>query len=106
MKIVIVGDGKIGSTLAEQLSREGHEVTIIDQNAVPLHQTVEDLDILCVEGNGAMSATQLEAGVDSADLYRLALKGFDTDLAGDYRIQETEEVAAEATVEVEVESAE
>ena len=68
MKIVIVGDGKIGSTLAEQLSREGHEVTIIDQNAVPLHQTVEDLDILCVEGNGAMSATQLEAGVDSADL--------------------------------------
>ena len=35
MKIVIVGDGKIGSTLAEQLSREGHEVTIIDQNAVP-----------------------------------------------------------------------
>ena len=68
MKIVIVGDGKIGSTLAEQLSREGHEVTIIDQNAVPLQQTVEDLDILCVEGNGAMSATQLEAGVDSADL--------------------------------------
>ncbi len=67
MKIVIVGDGKIGSTLAEQLSREGDEVTI-DQNAVPLHQTVEDLDILCVEGNGAMSATQLEAGVDSADL--------------------------------------
>ena len=52
MKIVIVGDGKIGSTLAEQLSREGHEVTIIDQNAVPLQQTVEDLDILCVEGNG------------------------------------------------------
>ena len=50
MKIVIVGDGKIGSTLAEQLSREGHEVTIIDQNAVPLQQTVEDLDILCVEG--------------------------------------------------------
>ena len=68
MKIVIVGDGKIGSTLAEQLSREGHEVTIIDQNAVPLQQTVDDLDILCVEGNGAMSATQLEAGVDSADL--------------------------------------
>ena len=41
MKIVIVGDGKIGSTLAEQLSREGHEVTIIDQNAVPLHAYIE-----------------------------------------------------------------
>lgn len=30
MRIVIVGDGKIGSALAEQLSREGHEITIVD----------------------------------------------------------------------------
>ena len=29
MRIVIVGDGKIGSALAEQLSREGHEITIV-----------------------------------------------------------------------------
>lgn len=68
MKIVIVGDGKIGSTLAEQLSREGHEITIIDRSGDPLQRTGEDLDILCVEGNGATCATQLEAGVDSADL--------------------------------------
>ena len=68
MKIVIVGDGKIGSTLAEQLSREGHEITIIDRSGEPLQQTSEDLDILCVEGNGATYATQMEAGVDSADL--------------------------------------
>ena len=44
MKIVIVGDGKIGSTLAEQLSREGHEITIIDRSGEPLQQTSEDLD--------------------------------------------------------------
>lgn len=68
MKIVIVGDGKIGSTLAEQLSREGHEITIIDRSGEPLQQTSEDLDILCVEGNGATCATQLEAGADTADL--------------------------------------
>ena len=68
MKIVIVGDGKIGSTLAEQLSREGHDITIIDRSPAPLQQTTEDLDILCIEGNGATYATQLEAGVDSADL--------------------------------------
>ena len=68
MKIVIVGDGKIGSTLAEQLSREGHAITIIDRSPAPLQQTTEDLDILCIEGNGATYATQLEAGVDSADL--------------------------------------
>ena len=49
MKIVIVGDGKIGSTLAEQLSREGHEITIIDRSGEPLQQTSEDLDILCMK---------------------------------------------------------
>ena len=68
MQIVIVGDGKIGSTLAEQLSREGHDITIIDRSGAPLQQTAEDLDILCVEGNGATCATQKEAGVDNADL--------------------------------------
>lgn len=68
MKIVIVGDGKIGSTLAEQLSREGHEITIIDRSGEPLQQTSEDLDILCIEGNGATFSTQMEAGVNEADL--------------------------------------
>ena len=68
MRIVIVGDGKIGSALAEQLSREGHEITIVDRSGTPLQRTVEDLDILSVEGNGATYATQMEAGVDEADL--------------------------------------
>lgn len=68
MQIVIVGDGKIGSTLAEQLSREGHDITIIDRSGTPLQQTSEDLDILCVEGNGATYDIQKEAGVDTADL--------------------------------------
>lgn len=68
MKIVIVGDGKIGSTLAEQLSSEGHDITVIDNNSSTLQQTNEDLDILCVEGNGATVATQKEAGVDVSDL--------------------------------------
>lgn len=68
MKIVIVGDGKVGSTLAEQLCREGHDITIIDRSDAPLQQTSEALDILCIEGNGATTATQLEAGVDTSDL--------------------------------------
>ena len=41
MRIVIVGDGKIGSALAEQLSREGHEITIVDRSGAPLQRTVE-----------------------------------------------------------------
>lgn len=68
MQIVIVGDGKIGNALAEQLSHEGHEITIIDRSGAPLQQTGEDLDILCIEGNGATLTVQQEAGVDQADL--------------------------------------
>ena len=68
MKIVIVGDGKIGSTLAEQLCSEGHDITVIDRLSERLEQTSEDLDILCIEGNGVTVATQMEAGVDTADL--------------------------------------
>jgi trk system potassium uptake protein TrkA len=68
MKIIIVGVGKVGATLAEQLAREGHDVTVIDRRAEALRQISEQLDIMAVEGNGATLAVQLEAGVDSADL--------------------------------------
>lgn len=68
MKIVIVGDGKIGSTLAEQLSREGHEVTIIDQNGRAVTSDRGGFGHPLRRGQRGMSATQLEAGVDSADL--------------------------------------
>lgn len=68
MKIIIIGDGKIGSVLAEQLSREAHAVTLIDRSAQMLEQSNLDLDVMVVEGDGASRAVQLEAGVDQADL--------------------------------------
>lgn len=68
MKIVIVGDGKVGSTFAQQLSKSGHDVTMIDRRPEPLRQTSESLDLLTIEGNGATYAVQMEAGVDKADL--------------------------------------
>jgi len=68
MKIIIIGDGKIGSTLAEQLSREKHAVTLIDIHDAPLTRSNDDLDVMVVEGDGASHEVQLEAGVDTADL--------------------------------------
>ena len=68
MKIVIIGDGKIGSVLAEQLSRESHEVTLIDQVGSRLEQSNKDLDVMVVEGDGSSHEIQLEAGVNQADL--------------------------------------
>lgn len=68
MKILIIGDGKIGSMLAEQLSREQHEVTLIDRNAQTLDQSNNDLDVMVVEGDGAYYEVQKEAGAEQADL--------------------------------------
>ena len=68
MKIIIIGDGKIGSVLAEQLSREAHEVTLIDRSGTPLEQSNKDLDVMVLEGNGTSHEIQREAGVETADL--------------------------------------
>jgi K+ transport systems, NAD-binding component len=67
MKIIIVGDGKLGYTLAELLSKDNN-VVIIDKNADILQKTVENLDVMCVHGNATSARILLEAGVKDADL--------------------------------------
>ena len=68
MRIIIVGCGKVGTTLIEQLSREGHDITIIDRSA-KLVQTLTDLyDVMGIVGNGASYSVQMEAGIENADL--------------------------------------
>lgn len=72
MRILIIGDGKVGYALAEQLTNEqhqNHEVTIVDNSAAALHRAVEKLDVLCVEGSGSSISTLKEAGVERADLF-------------------------------------
>lgn len=68
MNIVIVGDGKVGYTLAEYLSKEEHDVTLVDRNQQALDKATETLDVMGVKGNGANVRTLLEAGVDTADI--------------------------------------
>ena len=68
MRIIIVGCGKVGSTLAEHLNQEGHDITIIDKHAEKLRFLSEHIDVLGIEGNGASFSTQLEAGVKDAEI--------------------------------------
>lgn len=68
MRIVIVGDGKVGFTLAEQLSKEGHDITVIDSKQALLQKLTVTLDVLTVHGNGASLKVQQQAGVDQSDL--------------------------------------
>lgn len=68
MKIIIVGDGKVGLTLTELLASEGHEIIVVDQNIDVLRHAQELYDVLCVSGNGASMEVLSDAGVDEADL--------------------------------------
>jgi len=68
VRIVIIGAGKIGSTLALQLSKEDHDITIIDTDPDTVERAVDSMDINGVVGNGASYNVQVEAGVGKADL--------------------------------------
>lgn len=68
MKIIIVGDGKVGAALAAQLSGEDHDVTIVDPNLDALNESASRLDVMVVAGNGASLPTLRSAGAEEADL--------------------------------------
>lgn len=68
LNIIIVGCGKVGMTLIEQLSKEGHDITIIDRNASRVQEMSSLYDIMGLVGNGASYSVQMEAGIETADL--------------------------------------
>ena len=68
MKIIIVGCGKVGVTLADKLNGENHDIVLIDLNAEKLRAITDSIDVMGVAGNGAVYQTQIEAGIQEADL--------------------------------------
>ena len=68
MKIIIIGTGKVGFSLAEQLLNEKHDITIVDTLDSALRRATDALDIMSVKGNGVSTATLREAGAEDADL--------------------------------------
>ena len=68
MKIIVVGCGKVGAAVTAQLSREGHDIAVIDVNTGVLTDISNNYDVMGVIGNGASHAVQLEAGIEKADL--------------------------------------
>lgn len=76
MNIIIVGCGKVGSTLAGQLSHEGHDISIIDINDKVVEEFSNSYDVMGVTGNGASYNIQMAAGVEKAHLL-IAVTGSD-----------------------------
>ena len=68
MNIIIIGCGKVGLTLAQQLQQENHAITIVDVSKDRLEEAVGAMDIQAVLGNGTTYSTLKEAGLETADL--------------------------------------
>jgi len=69
MKIIIVGCGKIGTAILENLVGEGNDVVAIDDSSSVIEEIGNVYDVMCVCGNGADTETLQEAGVSKADLF-------------------------------------
>lgn len=68
MKIIVIGTGKVGGILIEQLASEGHQIVAIDRNEKKLMDIQNSLDVLCLAGNAADRNLLIEAGTGTADL--------------------------------------
>lgn len=76
MQIIIVGCGNVGTTLAEQLNKEGHNITVIDTKHDVVANVSNNFDVMGIVGNGAGYSIQKEAGIEEADLM-IAVTGSD-----------------------------
>lgn len=76
MNIIIIGCGKVGRVLAKQLNDEKHNLVIIDNQEPKLQEFGDEVDALCITGNGTSISTLTEAGVNTADVL-IAVTGSD-----------------------------
>lgn len=76
MYIIIVGCGKVGSAITEQLIKEGHSITVIDIDKNAVETISNKVDVMGIIGNGASHTVQIEAGIEKADLL-IAVAGSD-----------------------------
>lgn len=68
MRIIVVGCGNVGFALTEQLSKEGHNLTVIDLKNDKLKRVTDNCDVMGIIGNGATYSVQMEAGIENANL--------------------------------------
>jgi len=69
MKILIIGAGQVGYFLCDRLSREGHAVTLVDQDEATIERAQDRLNVLGVCGNGASAEVLEQAGIKNTEIF-------------------------------------
>ncbi len=68
MNVVVLGAGQVGSSIAEVLSQQDHNITVVDSDPVRTSRINDELDVGVVTGNAAQSSVLFQAGMLSADV--------------------------------------
>ncbi len=69
MDIIILGAGKFGCSITENLAKEGHNVVVIDQKLEKVDFAIENYDVMGISGDALAVSTLLEAGTERADIF-------------------------------------
>ena len=80
MKLVIVGCGRVGSAIATRMAGDGHDVSVVDEDAEALQRLPEDWPGQFVHGHGLDLDVLVEAGIDQADAVVVATDGDNTNI--------------------------
>ncbi|MFM9969209.1 MAG: Trk system potassium transporter TrkA [Burkholderiales bacterium] len=80
MKIVILGAGQVGSSVAEGLVSEQNDITVVDTDGQRLHELQDRLDLRTVVGNAAHPTVLSQAGIDDADMLIAVTQSDETNL--------------------------
>ena len=68
MNIVIIGNGKVGRSLTENLSQKNHDIVVVDIDYTKIHKIMNNYDVKAICGNGVIYDTQIKADVNKSDL--------------------------------------
>lgn len=80
MKVIVIGDGKVGRTIVEQVCQEGHEVVVVDTNYESIEQAIDKYDVMGIVGNGASYDILKSAGADKANIVIAATSSDETNI--------------------------
>ncbi|WP_130536446.1 Trk system potassium transporter TrkA [Thiomicrorhabdus indica] len=80
MNIVILGAGQVGSSVAEQLANENHDITVVDLDRLHLQRLQDRLDIRTVQGHASHPDVLMQAGLEEADMLIAATQNDETNI--------------------------
>jgi trk system potassium uptake protein TrkA len=80
VKLIVIGCGRVGSTVAKRFAAEGWDVTAVDENESALNRLGEDWSGGFVVGHGMDTAVLRKAGIEDADSVVVSTDGDNTNL--------------------------